>query len=156
MENVETILEGLLELVRLDLQLRKTGKETAKRRQVKDAINSVRAKVPEPILGHFDRQKSRGKLGIAPVRGGVCGACHLKMPLGHVANCVTSRMISPCVITAAHIFICLRIKWLCRQCASPRWQGSSKNTPNARLGASATVLTLRAELFQRNLATSEV
>jgi len=64
----------------------KTGKETAERRQVEDAINSVRAKLPEPILGHFDRQKSRGKLGIAPVRGGVCGACHLKMPLGHVAE----------------------------------------------------------------------
>ena len=86
MENVETIFEGLLELVRLDMQLRKTGKETAERRQVEDAINSMRAKLPEPILGHFDRQKSRGKLGIAPVRGGVFGACHLKMPLRHVAE----------------------------------------------------------------------
>ena len=86
MENVETILEGLLELVRLEVQLGKTGKEAGERRQVEDAINSVRAKVPEPILGHFDRQKSKGKLGIAPVRGGVCGACHLKMPLGHVAE----------------------------------------------------------------------
>ena len=45
MEKLETILEGLLELVRLDMQLRKTGKETAERRQVEDAINSVRAKV---------------------------------------------------------------------------------------------------------------
>jgi predicted nucleic acid-binding Zn-ribbon protein len=76
----------LLELVRLDVQLRKTDKETAERGRVEDAINSVRAKLPAPILGHFDRQKSRGKLGIAPVRGGVCGACHLKMPLGHVAE----------------------------------------------------------------------
>jgi predicted nucleic acid-binding Zn-ribbon protein len=86
MENVETIMEGLLELVRLEVQLQKTGEEAGERRQVEDAINSVRAKVPEPILGHFDRQKSKGKLGIAPVRGGVCGACHLKMPLGHVAE----------------------------------------------------------------------
>ena len=31
MENVETVIEGLLELVRLDVQLRKTGKETAER-----------------------------------------------------------------------------------------------------------------------------
>ena len=86
MENVETILEGLLELVRLDNQLRKTDKDTEERRQVEDAIDSVRAKLPQPILGHFDRQKGRGKLGIAPVHGGVCGACHLKMPLGHVAE----------------------------------------------------------------------
>ena len=41
MKDVETILEGLLELVRLDMQLRKTGKETSERRQVEDAINSV-------------------------------------------------------------------------------------------------------------------
>ena len=86
MENVETVIEGLLELVRLDVQLRKTARETAEHGRVEDAINSVRAKLPAPILGHFDRQKSRGKLGIAPVRGGVCGACHLKMPLGHVAE----------------------------------------------------------------------
>ena len=26
--------------------------------------------------------RSRGKLGIAPVRGGVCGACHLKIATG--------------------------------------------------------------------------
>src|ERR1700726_198746 len=86
MENVETIFEGLHELVRLDMQLRKTGKETAERRQAGGAVNSVRAKLPEPILGHFDRQKSRGKLGIAPVLGGFCGACHLKIPLGHIAE----------------------------------------------------------------------
>jgi hypothetical protein len=48
MENVETIFEGLLELVRLDMRLRKTGKETAVRRQVEDVINSVRARLPEP------------------------------------------------------------------------------------------------------------
>ena len=86
MENVETVIEGLLELVRLDVRLRETGKETVERGRVEEAINLVRAKLPAPILGHFDRQKSRGKLGIAPVRGGVCGACHLKMPLGHVAE----------------------------------------------------------------------
>ena len=86
MKNVETIVAGLLELVRLDAELRKTGKKTVERRQVEDAISSVRAKLPEPILGHFDRQKNRGKLGIAPVRGGICEACHLKMPVGHVAE----------------------------------------------------------------------
>jgi len=111
MENVETIFEGLLELVRLDMQLRKTGKETAERRQVEDAINSVRAKLPEPILGHFDRQKSRGKLGIAPVRGGVCGACHLKMPVGHVAELRHKQDDLALCEIAAHISICLWMKW---------------------------------------------
>src|SRR5271166_822497 len=52
-------------------------------------------------------------------------------------NCVTSRRTSPCVITAAHISICLRMKWLCRQCRQLAGAGSGKNAPNARLGASA-------------------
>jgi predicted nucleic acid-binding Zn-ribbon protein len=86
MDNLQAILDGLLELARLEKQLRQVGKETAQGRIVKDAIDSVRAKLPEPILGHFDRQKSRGKLGIAPVLGGFCGACHLKIPLGHIAE----------------------------------------------------------------------
>jgi hypothetical protein len=64
MENVETILEGLLELVRLDMQLRKAGKETAERRQVEDAINSVRAKLPEPILGHLIGRKAEVSWGL--------------------------------------------------------------------------------------------
>ena len=85
MDDIENIIENLLELVQLDIQLGKTGKKT-ERRQVEDAIKSVRAKLPGPILAHFDRQKSRGRLGIAAVREGVCGACHLKMPLGHVAE----------------------------------------------------------------------
>src|ERR1700730_14834486 len=107
MENVETVIEGLLELVRLDVQLRKTGKETAERGRVEDAINSVRVKLRAPILGHFDRQKSRGKLGIAPVRGGVCGACHLKDATGACRRTASQAgMISPCVIIAAHISIC--------------------------------------------------
>ena len=86
MDNAETIFESLLKLVRLDVQLRKSGKETAQYRRLEDTINSVRAKVPEPILGHFDRQSGRGRLGIAAVRRGICGACHLKIPLGHVAE----------------------------------------------------------------------
>jgi predicted nucleic acid-binding Zn-ribbon protein len=129
MENVETILESLLELVRLDMQLRKTGKETAERRQVEDAINSVRAKLPEPILGHFDRQKSRGKLGIAPVRGGVCGACHLKMPLGHVAELRHKQDdLALCDNCGTYIY-CLRMKWLCRQCRQPAGAGVGQERP---------------------------
>ena len=44
-------------LPKLEPMSQKTGKETAERQQVEDAINSVRAKWPEPILGHFDRKK---------------------------------------------------------------------------------------------------
>ena len=37
-------------------------------------------------LGYYDNRKARGKLGIAAVRRGVCGACHLAIPSGRVAD----------------------------------------------------------------------
>ena len=118
MENVETIFEGLLELVRLDMQLRKTGKETAERRQVEDAINSVRAKLP-----------GRSNLGIAPVRGVVCGACHLKMPLGHVAELRHKQDdLALCDNCGTYIY-CLRMKWLCCQCRQPAGAGVGQERP---------------------------
>ena len=148
---------SLLELVRLDMQLRKTGEETAERRQVEDAINSVRAKLPEPILGHFDRQKSRGRLGIAPVRGGVCGACHLKMPLGNVAELRHKQDdLALCDNCGTYIYLPPDEMVVSPMPPAPQGQGSGKNAPNARLGATARVPTLRAKLFQRNLATSEI
>ena len=77
----------------------------------------MRAKLPAPILGHFDRQKSRDKLGIAPVRGGVCERAAAELPfLGASGGAPPpSKMISPCVITAEPISICLPMRWLCCQ-----------------------------------------
>ena len=130
----------------------KTGKETAERRQVEDAINLVRAKLPEPILGHFYRQKSRGKLGIAPVRGGVCGACHLKMPVGHVAELRHKQDdLALCDNCGTYIYLPPE-----EMVVSPDTANGQERPFTARLGASARVPTLRAELFQRNLATSEL
>jgi hypothetical protein len=70
MENVETLFEGLLELVRLDMQLRKTGKETAERRQVEDAINSVRAKLPMVVssLGRVEWRRNKVNSGFQQLR----------------------------------------------------------------------------------------
>ena len=53
---------------------------------MQDKIESLRAPLPTSILGHYDRRQARGQLSIAPVRRGVCGACHLSMPSGRLAD----------------------------------------------------------------------
>src|SRR5258708_24616329 len=53
---------------------------------MRDKIESLRAPLPTSILGHYDGRKARGKLAIAPVRGGVCGACHLSIPSGRLSD----------------------------------------------------------------------
>jgi hypothetical protein len=50
----------------------------------KAQIEALRASVPEPILAHFLRQLAAGRKGIALVRNGVCGECHLRV--SHAMN----------------------------------------------------------------------
>jgi len=61
--------------------LRQGNAATAKQ---KTQIAALRAKVPEPILAHFDRSIQRGRPGVALVRHGVCGECHIRVPAGTV------------------------------------------------------------------------
>lgn len=47
------------------------------------AIAEARRGLPTYLLGHHDRLVARGKRSLAVVRRGVCGACHIRLPLGH-------------------------------------------------------------------------
>jgi hypothetical protein len=42
----------------------------------------MRKKIPAQILQHFDRLLARGKKGVAYVRLGVCGQCHMQVAVG--------------------------------------------------------------------------
>jgi len=48
------------------------------------ALAELRAQIPSPILGHYDRLVARGKKGVAVVHGQVCSGCHMQVPLGVV------------------------------------------------------------------------
>jgi predicted nucleic acid-binding Zn-ribbon protein len=74
--HMRDLMEKLLALQSLEFGGRKTGKETERAR--------LRAEIPEPILGHFDRLVARGKKGVAVIRRGVCTECHLRVPLGNL------------------------------------------------------------------------
>ena len=50
----------------------------------------LRALIPLPILGHYDRLRARGKKGLALVRNNVCGGCHMSLPIGKITVCKSS------------------------------------------------------------------
>lgn len=53
---------------------------------VSDAeIRKIRKKIPSPYLIHYDRLRARGKQGVAFVRRGVCGHCHMQVAIGFLA-----------------------------------------------------------------------
>jgi predicted nucleic acid-binding Zn-ribbon protein len=49
------------------------------------AIRKLQGKVPPPILAHFLRLIQNGGNGVAVVRHGVCGECHIRVPSGTLA-----------------------------------------------------------------------
>jgi predicted nucleic acid-binding Zn-ribbon protein len=70
---MKNIIENLLKLQTFELS-GATGAETEKLRA------ELRAKIPAPILGHYDRLRARGKKGVTVIRNLVCSGCHMQVP----------------------------------------------------------------------------
>jgi predicted nucleic acid-binding Zn-ribbon protein len=86
MSQASNILKSLRELDEFDAALKKRSDQTEEYGATRDKIESLRALLPTSILSHYDGRKARGKLAIAPVRRGVCGACHLSMASGRLSD----------------------------------------------------------------------
>jgi hypothetical protein len=86
MNQATSILQSLRKLAEFDAELEKLSRETEDHQEMQHKIASLRAPLPTSILSHYDRRRARGKLSIAPARGGVCGACHLSIPSGRLAD----------------------------------------------------------------------
>ncbi len=75
---MKQILENLLRLQTLEL-----GTERAKAGG--ESVEELRKNLPAPVLLQYDRLRSRGKKGVAAVRGGVCSQCHMQVAVGVMA-----------------------------------------------------------------------
>jgi predicted nucleic acid-binding Zn-ribbon protein len=82
------ILQNLLKLQEVEF-----GEEAEKH---KTQAAKLRASIPAPILGHYDRLRARGKKGIALVRNQVCGGCHMGVPIGMIATMMKGEGIQLC------------------------------------------------------------
>jgi predicted nucleic acid-binding Zn-ribbon protein len=86
MKRTAKILESLRKLSQLDEALRRLSSETREYLKMQGKIEALRSPLPTSILSHYDKRKARGKLAVAPVHRGVCGACHLSIPSGHLSD----------------------------------------------------------------------
>lgn len=62
----------------------------------KETITQLRAKIPEPIVGHYDRMRARDKKAVAIVRNRVCSACHMSVPIGTITVLMRGSDIQLC------------------------------------------------------------
>jgi predicted nucleic acid-binding Zn-ribbon protein len=62
----------------------------------KSEVAALRATVPPPILGHYDRLVVRGKKGVAIVRNQTCTGCHMRIPIGTINTLMQGADIQLC------------------------------------------------------------
>jgi predicted nucleic acid-binding Zn-ribbon protein len=68
-------------------------------------ITELRATIPEPILGHYDRLRARDKKGVAVVRNQVCSGCHMRLPIGVITTLMQDRDIQLCDSCGRYLYL---------------------------------------------------
>ena len=86
---MKALLQNLLKLQSLEF-----GESADKNAET--AIAELRARIPQPILGHYDRLRVRGKKGLAAVRNQVCTGCHMHVPIGVITTIMHGNDIQLC------------------------------------------------------------
>jgi Zn-ribbon protein, possibly nucleic acid-binding len=68
-------------------------------------MEELRAGVPEPVLGHYDRLIARGKKGVAVVRNQVCSGCQMRLPIGTVNTLMRNEDIQLCDSCGRYLYL---------------------------------------------------
>lgn len=70
-----------------------------------ERIAELRARIPQPILSHYDRLGDRGKKGVALLRHQTCTGCHMRVPLGVVLELKRGEDVRLCDNCQRYLFI---------------------------------------------------
>ena len=65
----------------------------------------LRAQIPAPILGHYDRLRARDKKGLAAIRNQVCTGCHMRQPLAKIAVLKRDEDIQLCDTCGRYLYL---------------------------------------------------
>ena len=65
----------------------------------------LRGKIPQPIIGHYDRLRVRGKKGVAVVRNQVCTGCHMHVPIGQITVLMRGEDVQLCESCGRYLYL---------------------------------------------------
>jgi len=94
--NVGEYLDDLRSLDRVDLELRRAGSTQVRREELEKQSAEIRGRLPTALLTHHDRRLRAGNATIAAINNVTCGGCHLKLPVGMLADLSQSGRIGVC------------------------------------------------------------
>jgi len=86
---MNNVLQNLFKLQALEFS-------EAAAKDIEAQVAELRGTIPQPILGHYDRLRARGKKGIAMLRNQVCTGCHMHVPIGQITMLMRGEDIQLC------------------------------------------------------------
>jgi predicted nucleic acid-binding Zn-ribbon protein len=95
---MNSVIQNLLSLQTLEF-----GEVTGE--NVESQIAELRGKIPQPILGHYDRLRARERKGVALVRNQVCTACHMRLPIGQITVIMRGEDIQLCETCGRYLYM---------------------------------------------------
>ncbi len=95
---MNAVLQNLLKLQALEF-----GDVTGK--SVQSQITELRGVIPQPILGHYDRLRVRGKKGVAVIRNQACTGCHMRQPIGKITVLMRGEDIQLCDTCGRYLYM---------------------------------------------------
>jgi predicted nucleic acid-binding Zn-ribbon protein len=99
------LLEHLRALNAVEVEIRHhAGPDAPRRESWERRVADLRAKLPTALLSHHDRMAKQGRESVAPVVGMSCGACHLKLPVGQLAELNQPGRIGVCPHCGVFLF----------------------------------------------------
>jgi predicted nucleic acid-binding Zn-ribbon protein len=95
---MNNVLQNLLKL-----QVLEFGEVAGKKVEAQAA--ELRVKIPQPILGHYDRLRAHGKKGVAVVRNQVCTGCHMHVPIGQITMLMRGEDVQLCENCGRYLYL---------------------------------------------------
>ena len=92
------VLQDLLKLQTLEF-----GETGGKHTEAQ--VTELRGKIPQPIIGHYDRLRVRGKKGVAVVRNQVCTGCHMHIPIGQINVLMRGEDVQLCESCGRYLYL---------------------------------------------------
>ena len=95
---MNTVLQNLLRLQAIEF-----GEVSVKKADAE--VAELRGKIPQPILGHYDRLRVRDKKGVAVVRNQSCTGCHMRVPIGQITVLMRAEDIQLCESCGRYLYL---------------------------------------------------
>jgi len=128
--DAELVLRALIDLNRLEDELRSLGPRSSRKDALAARIADERTKVPPFILAHHDRVRARGKTSTVPVKDWICRSCFISVPSGLRTKLASRDDICVCENCGAYIY------WPTEQ-EQADWEAEQARKREAALKASA-------------------